>query len=1059
MARIEDIVTVNVNNYDKFLDKSRDFDRILKRTNFENRLNVLFSVVNSNSFLEHYFGKIFNEEFNRKIKKLCDFKENEHEYGFDYIDKLVNDEIDLLEKNIKLLDLIASESDIKNIIINNNLFYKVDDLFSNCDVKGTSVKNKIILGLNSTDIGGIKSCLENKIIEIKELYRDKTIKFMHKYLENVVSVFSVNNEKNTTQISASFNNFSTEISLKNLYTLINLDEFVDKNYLNIIGVSNIDKVIESDIDSNWKNINKNIGIDELNAAKELLQSEKLPSKWNGHSLFVSLNNYPEHIKTFIKYKIMVCSSDGDSVIDLPTEDQFVTAKDVMLMFRDFNLALVRNEILQVNTDIIRRSNDFDGGRYSVSSLNNDDLKFNISFAIAAYETLYHELKKYKVFSCTNVPTKYNSIKDIYSDELYELTIQEHKEDLLDRLIAYPNNEMLLKLTKKEFYNIVKYFSYDEIIWAIEEINNNPKVINDSEKLKEFKNLIYYCTFFKTYEENNINFDSPKYARINKLFKTIKNTNDVTLLARQFEEWFNNFNINELTEEEIAILSNIDYKYIYNQLDYASQVIFQKCKKYNIKFYLGYKKAVLSYPNADIIFEIFKDSGAVIPDYIWWCDYKNLEQLIKNYNIDLKKLPKSYLPLLLKVSVDEIPKILPQVQNNINNLMYIPSAVYFEGINRANTLINCFNISYKDIPDFPIEALKCSEKRLRFLNKIYNKNLEQLKKLPGYVYTMNYDRLINILKRKGNKKLFSDSFRDRTLLLANEKSMYGGFDRKFETIEKGKTKIETVISSKNLNSYSQSTPSERIARLELIKERANGKKQTVYYVFDYMLLGDIKTFRLLLHLSENLDMFFSLKQTLFFLGRGKLEYLLRLFGDIRMLNRQPDSLFILSIDTIDKIISHPYINHDINKLINLPSTFFDLTSYKGVEVEVAFNNLWLLEKIESLQKNDKMIPLSGDEIFENVVLINNSFGKTDKIIFSDSMLYKSKSDILYLMPIFEQAYNELGCFFIGKENFIECLKLDINEINSVSKCKEQFIKLLKNKMNNIENQQEDKLKQK
>ena len=1059
MARIEDIVNVNVNNYDKFLDKSSDADKILKRTNFESRLNNLFSIVNRNSFIEHYSGKIFNETFNKKIKKLCDFKENEHEYGFNYIDKLVNQEIDLLEKNINLLNLVSSEPNIKNIIINNNLFSKVDDLFSNCDVNGISVRDKIIGGLTPSDINDIKISLENKILDIKELYRDKTIQLMHSYLENCVSVFSINDEKNTTQIRSSFNNFSTELALKNLYTLINIDEFVDKNFLNIIGTYDFNEVIELDIDSQWKNINKNIGIDELNAVKELLQNEKLPNKWNGHSLFVTLNNYPEHIKTLIKYKIMICSCDENRGIIFPKEDLFVTAKDVILMFRDFNLNLVHNEISQVNTEIIRRSNDFDGGRYSVSSLNDDDLKFNISFAIAAYETFYHELKKYEVFTCTSVPTKYNGIKDVYSDNLYELITQDHKEELLDKLIVYPSNEILFKLTKKEFYNIIKYFSYDEIIWAIDEINKNPKVISDNEKLHEFKNLIYYCTFFKTYEENNINFDSPKYARINKLFKTIKNTNDVTLLARQFEEWFNKFNINELTEEEIEVLTNIDYKYIYNQLDYASQVIFEKCKKYNIKFYLGYKNAVLNSPNADIVFEIFKDSNAVIPDYIWTCDYNNLQNLIKSYNIDLKKLPRTYMPLLLMTDVTLVNEILPLIQNNINNLLYIPAYEGFGVVENANILINCFNISYKDIPNFPIEALKCNEKRLMFLKKIYNNNLEQLKQLPGYVYTMKYDRLIKILKRKGNKKLFNDLYMDKTLVLADSNGIYGGFDRNFKTVEKGKTKIETIISAKSQEQYNQSTSKERMERIELIKARANGKKQAVYYVFDYMIFGGIKTFRLLLHLSEDLDTFFSLKESLFYLGRGKLEYLLRLFGDIRILNSQPDSLFILSMETIEKILSHPYINHNVNKLMNLPSTFFDLVSYRGVEIEIAFDNLWILEKIESISKNDKMIPLAGEEIFDNIVLINKFLGKTDKMIFSDSMLYKSKDDILYLMPIFEEAYNELGCFFIDRESFIECLKLDINEINTITKCKEQFIKLLRNKISNVETQYEESSKQK
>ena len=68
---------------------------------------------------------------------------------------------------------------------------------------------------------------------------------------------------------------------------------------------------------------------------------------------------------------------------------------------------------------------------------------------------------------------------------------------------------------------------------------------------------------------------------------------------------------------------------------------------------------------------------------------------------------------------------------------------------------------------------------------------------------NFDALGNEIKLTQNDFEFVQ--RDETI-----------FDRKFETVEKGKTKIETVISEQSQIRYNESMPRERMDRIELIK---------------------------------------------------------------------------------------------------------------------------------------------------------------------------------------------------------------------------------------------------
>lgn len=1076
MASLVDIVTNNVNNYDKFLDKSSDPDRVLKRTNFENRLNYIYGIITANGNLDAVHNKLFQEDFNRVIKLLCAFKEGEHRYGFSTIERLVDKAIDELEANVNLLNVIINDRDIRNIINKYNLHNKIDFIFDNIIVNGSSIKTLVSGGVNPSDVVSIVSGIEEYVLDTKRKYKEETLKIIQKYMENAQSVLSINNDNANEQMRGSFTNFSTELSLKNLYVLLQLDTFVNNNFTSIIGSSNISEEIQSNMDQLWVSI-KPTNIDQITSTKELYPDVMFPDRINGHNLYAILTNFigdNEKVKTFIKYKMMLLYSDENQRISSISDDDMVTAKDIMLIFRDFKLNEAKQEISGINSNIVLHSNDFDGERYSVEHLDEVDVRFNVAFALSVLEALYHELKGYSSYDVSNVPSKYIGIKKVYSDDLDNLIKDSSYESILDSVISYPNNSLLLDLDKKEFFNLIRYFSFDEIKWMVEEIDKSPRSTSVEEKKSELKQLIYYCSFFKTYEEDNIKFDSPKYERINKLFNMIKTTNDVSLLGRQFEEWFKSIDINSLSEEEFEVLSNVDYQYIYNQLDYASQVIYQKCKKYGVKFHMGYKDMIYTeginvdetvkdaldviyqdqdesrlYPkfdtinvseNIDNIFRIFKGSNAIIPGYLWNMDYEYLEEYLRIHKFDLKLLPQTYVPIIFSIPDDELDKYVETVGGDFNNLLYIPSGSdlsIFDGVQRV---VKMYGVNYSDIPTFPMEAFRCSEARLGFLKKVFDNDIEKLKKLPGIMYSMKYDDLLKIVKKKKGR-MFDDRYIEDTLVNSNHSSdeRYGGFYREFKPLVKGDTIINVKVSPFFRN-YCAQFSRERLQRQKLVLARTNSHKKGNFVMTDYMLFGSINTFRLLLHLSDDIEMFFGLNPSLFEVGRGKLEYLINLFGNLKLLNKMPSSFFHVPMETTKLIVSHSMINGDINKLSKLPSTFFDLIYYNGMDLEDAFKSLDILKEIEDVQKSEEMVPLDGKGIMINVKLVNDFLGK-EEYEFKDYMLYRDTYELINLLPMFHNVYENNPMFKtmgLTLEDILVCLRLDINLIDTEEKIREQVL---------------------
>ena len=445
-------------------------------------------------------------------------------------------------------------------------------------------------------------------------------------------------------------------------------------------------------------------------------------------------------------------------------------------------------------------------------------------------------------------------------------------------------------------------------------------------------------------------------------------------------------------------------------------------------------------NIDNIFRIFKGSNAIIPGYLWNMDYEYLEEYLRIHEFDLNLLPQTYVPIIFSIPDDELDKYVEAVGGDFNNLLYIPSGSdlsIFDGVQRV---VKMYGVNYSDIPTFPMEAFRCSEARLGFLKKVFDNDIDKLKKLPGIMYAMKYDDLLKIVKKKKGQ-MFDDKFMDWTLKKSNHSSdeVYGGFYREFTPEVKGKAVINIKVSPFFRN-YCDQFVHERKIRQKMVLERTNGHREGHFVMTDYMLFKDLTTFRILLYASDNVEMFFGLNPALFELGSGKLKYLIKLLGGLKELNKMSSSFFNVPMETIKLIYTHPRINKELDRLKELPSTFFDLIYYNGMDLEDAFKSLDMLKEIEDVQKSEEMVPLDGKGIMINVKLVNDFLGK-EEYEFKDYMLYRDTYELINLLPMFHNVYEDNPMFKtmgLTLEDILVCLRLDINLIDTEEKIREQVL---------------------
>ena len=489
---------------------------------------------------------------------------------------------------------VFGENEKKNILKNINDYLELSKLyklsFSWNDLSipvMQMMKNRNVQGRYTSIISFLntkKSYLSN-FIELKKIVANSVKLVLNGYLLDMKNSYS-KFDKFVRPDDASMINIAVEKGIKSLYTIANIDDFVNsiisdsaKRGRIIDSLGNVDRYqLDLEIASFWKGIKDGFPEDSLRVLENFLSSsekQKLPKKWSGHSIFPILEKLPSNVSTMIKYYITTgFAKDFKDIADLNTDNAF-TALDYFLMIRDYN---IEEAALENYAGVIYHSNDFDNQRYT-EMLNELDFNFNKNFVYALYLVFQHEFSGLNIEKF-NTPHKYNCINGLYSQELDDLIKNDDsKLDLLNNLIKDPLKvEKFNTMNSRDFYVLISKFNENEIDWMFETVKNSNECT--------IEEMLYYCIFFKQYVDD-FSYDENKYKHINSLFYSIKNSNDLSKLGSQINSWFTTIDLSKLSKEEFDVLDKIDAKYLYNSLSFRDRILYNKCKEKGYKFRLYY----------------------------------------------------------------------------------------------------------------------------------------------------------------------------------------------------------------------------------------------------------------------------------------------------------------------------------------------------------------------------------------------------------------------------------------------------------------------------------------
>ncbi len=406
--------------------------------------------------------------------------------------------------------------------------------------------------------------------------------------------------------------FSTELSLKTLYSVKNYDAIVrnvlsevtrceNGRYPNESLLNDKLRMIEK-VSGDWKNIG--ISSNAQNTMNDVRDSYSISDKpvnlpeddkfgnvkINGHTLYKVFDNLPEEYRTMIKYQIATAFSRGDKK---SLDDRVVGAIDYFLMMSEVDTTLGN---MDSTKQMVINSNNFDRMRYLIDQLGSEDLLFSMAYASSSYIVAKNEVEGRSFSSIRNCD--YTSKGLQCTEELFNLINNDSGKKYLLDYIA--NNRQLLGVAKtlnpKDLYVLIDMFNLDEINWMKDSCN----VVDTC----SFKEMMYYCVFFKKHlNDYEFRYTGDKYKNINKLFYTIKSTNNLAMLGSQISHWFAQINIYDLTQEEFDVLKIFDNEFIFNSLNYKDRVLYKKCSDKGIPFKIhytstAYSTAIAKYMNED-----------------------------------------------------------------------------------------------------------------------------------------------------------------------------------------------------------------------------------------------------------------------------------------------------------------------------------------------------------------------------------------------------------------------------------------------------------------------------
>lgn len=456
----------------------------------------------------------------------------------------------------------------------------------------------------------VKECIEKRVQKVLNGFLESSINYYNMACNNEGVDFTrlklllgkdgIDSEKSVDLTSpATIVSFSTELSLKTLYSMKNYDAIVRNAYSKVTSnVGDRDESLFHDkvkmielVSGDWKNISiSDTAINVMNDVRDSYVGDKpinLPEndrqgnvKVNGHTLYKVFDNLPEEYKAMIKYQIATSFSRGDST---DIDEKLISAIDYFLMISELDTTVVN---LDSTKQMVVNSNNFDRMRYLIDRLGSEDLLFSIAYARASYIVAKNEVDGVCFSSIKN--SNYSNKGLQYTNEL-DVLIKANgdKKETLDYIIGNKKIFAVVKqLNAKDLYVLIDMFNKDEIDWMMESCN--------VEESCSFKEMFYYSIFFKKHVNNyEFLYDNDKYRNINRLFYTIKNTNNLAMLGNQIAQWFAEIDVYLLSDEEFEALKIFDVDYIYNSLSFKDRVLYKKCVDKGIDFKLHYLSNVIS----------------------------------------------------------------------------------------------------------------------------------------------------------------------------------------------------------------------------------------------------------------------------------------------------------------------------------------------------------------------------------------------------------------------------------------------------------------------------------
>lgn len=527
-------------------------------------------------------------------------------------------------------DVVSSINEFFNYVRRNDLaneFLSNIDSFRNNILRRIDSKKSVSNILSVSEFNGtspasrfIKGCIEKRVQSIlndflrsSEVYYNMACNNEGVDVALILAQLSLDGLEDDKSVEltapATIMSFSTELSLKTLYSVKNYDAIVRNIYSEVTKCINGNypnekifndrlKLIEY-VSGDWKNIAmSNSAQNVMNMVRDSYSLADRPVnlpdddrfgnvKVNGHTLYKVFDNLPEEITSMIKYQIATSFSREDKK---SLDEKVVSAIDYFLMITELDTNISN---MDSTKQMVINSNNFDRMRYLIDQLGSEELLFSMAFASSSYIIAKNEVEGISYSTIKNCDYSSKGLK--YTDELDKLVSNNpDKKYLIDYIV---NNRQLLSTVKnlncKDLYVLIDMFSLDEINWMKESCE-----VSDS---CSFREMLYYCIFFKRHLNSyEFKYSGDKYKNINKLFYTIKNTNNLAMLGSQLSQWFSEINIYSLSEEEFEALKIFDSQYIYNSLSYKDRVLYKKCTDIGVPFKIYYT----SYAYSNVIYKHF-----------------------------------------------------------------------------------------------------------------------------------------------------------------------------------------------------------------------------------------------------------------------------------------------------------------------------------------------------------------------------------------------------------------------------------------------------------------------